>query len=463
MPGASQASVFINEVAWMGSVDSANLEWIELYNEGGAVAVDGWVLTDGRNLSIELAGTITAQSYAVLERTSDASAPGSAFFIYTGALPNTGATLRLENAQGQLVDLVSGGENWESIGGDNTTKETAQYSQKGWVTASPTPGSINATESTPTEPTEETEEEEETESSGAPKKSQKSVQTVRLTLPDVTLSLTIDAQSVGYVNQSIQFTSRAGGIGKTLLDSLLYQWNFGDGTTASSAQTVHQFSYPGTYVVTLHAQYKRQKQTTRHEITILPVAVSLTRNSAGDIQINNDSPYEIDISQYRLKGEKEFVFPAYSILLPQQTITIPYKKVATSKQRMIALYDTQGTQLATHVPSALISLARLVSSPSQSASVHTSNPTRVPASVVNPAPAQISLATDNPAAQPEAEVLVQNNPVTNEATKVLAPVASDSMLRSERLSYVGLVSIILLGIFAVYLAPRRTEASADVL
>ena len=42
----------------------------------------------------------------------------------------------------------------------------------------------------------------------------------------------------------------------------------------------------------------------RHEITILPVEISLTKNQAGDIQVNNDSPYEIDVSGYKLAGNK---------------------------------------------------------------------------------------------------------------------------------------------------------------
>ena len=104
------AAVSISEVAWMGTAVSPNHEWIELHNAGSAVDVTGWTLTDGMNLSITLEGTIPAESYVVLERTSDASAPGTAFHIYTGALVNSGATLYLKRADGSLVDQVSGGE-----------------------------------------------------------------------------------------------------------------------------------------------------------------------------------------------------------------------------------------------------------------------------------------------------------------------------------------------------------------
>jgi len=109
LPYSAQAAVSISEVAWMGSSASANHEWIELHNDGSAQDVSGWTLSDGVNLSIDLTGTISQNSYAVLERTSEDSAPGTAFLVYTGALVNTGATLRLTRSDGSLVDQVSGG------------------------------------------------------------------------------------------------------------------------------------------------------------------------------------------------------------------------------------------------------------------------------------------------------------------------------------------------------------------
>ena len=119
LPSYAFGAVTINEVSWMGGTDSANHEWIELFNDSGSsVDVSGWELSDGMNLSIDLTGTIGANDYAVLERSSDASAPGTAFLIYTGALVNTGATLKLRRDDGGLEDQVAGGEDWKQVGGD---------------------------------------------------------------------------------------------------------------------------------------------------------------------------------------------------------------------------------------------------------------------------------------------------------------------------------------------------------
>ena len=482
LPGVSQAAVFFNEVAWMGNSTSANHEWIELYNDGAATVVDGWTLTDGRSLSIELEGTIPANAYAVLERTSDESAPGAAFFIYTGALHNGGGSLRLETATGQLVDLVTGGEDWEQIGGDNTTKETAQYTQKGWITAAATPGQKNKTAPTVTDDKlteaekgkeDTTAEDKPTQTSGA-NSSSKSTQTVRLVLPDVTLALEIDAQSVGYVNQTIPFISSASGIGQTMIDSLQYQWNFGDGITAPTAEVKHTFAFPGTYVVTLHAQYKRQKQVTRHEITILPVALSLTQNTQGDIQLNNDSPYEVDISGYTVQAKEAFVFPKYSIILPNQTITLPRQKIADTHPAMVAVYDTHKVQLTSLLPvvtkrqqlaqatNAALLVSKQTNAAPAAAAANTSPetqaqaPSTLTAAPQAPAPAPIltpsptTQATDPKPINPAAENQPPQQPPSTEAPPT-------TPTRQQRLSYVGLAIIILLAIFAIYLTPRRSH------
>ena len=104
LPLSTQASVIINEIAWMGGIESANHEWIELYNSGTeAVDVDGWTLDDGVNLSISLAGSIPSSSYVVLERSSEESSPATAFLIYRGALGNTGVAVTLQNATGEII------------------------------------------------------------------------------------------------------------------------------------------------------------------------------------------------------------------------------------------------------------------------------------------------------------------------------------------------------------------------
>ncbi|GAB4135257.1 MAG: hypothetical protein Kow00104_19660 [Rhodothalassiaceae bacterium] len=118
----------------MGTTTSANDEWIELHNVGSSpVELAGWrlVAADGTP-DIALSGTIAAGGYFLLERTDDLSVPGiAADLIYSGALSNTGETLRLQDGTGIVQDSLNG---WPA--GDNASKATMERTATGWQTAS---------------------------------------------------------------------------------------------------------------------------------------------------------------------------------------------------------------------------------------------------------------------------------------------------------------------------------------
>lgn len=456
LPYLASAAVSISEVAWMGSSESANHEWLELHNDGAPVDVTNWTLSDGMNLEISLVGTIPAGAYVVLERTSDGSAPGTAFLVYTGALVNTGATLKLARADGSVVDQVSGGEDWQNIGGDNVTKETAQYTSSGWVTAVATPGrEITASEMEVSASDDQTETTsvKTTSGGGGVAKPVKSSEPVRLVVPDVTLELTIDAQTVGYVNQPIDFTVEPTGIGKDLINSLTYEWNFGDGEAAAIQSPEHIYQYPGTYVVTAYAGFKRQEQVARHEITILPVAVSLTTNTAGDVQVNNDSPYEVDLSGYRIRGEKVFTFPPRTIMLPNQTITIARAKLGQTTNRLVGFYDGEAALVASLVPDTLstsnttvvVASAPPAIAPLAFSAPPDQGPTEFtfldtpPKVEAGPVVEELAIATTDPAS------------VDNQAAVSAAPLPPTS----SRWPYFALIGTLLIGTLGIYATPRR--------
>jgi phosphatidylserine/phosphatidylglycerophosphate/cardiolipin synthase-like enzyme len=123
---AASNTAVINEVAWMGTTTSYNDEWIELYNaSSSSLSLDGWVLEaqDG-SPSIPLSGSVSANDYFLLERTSDSTISGvSADQIYTGSLGNSSEILYLKDASGMVVDEV---DSWYA--GDNTTKATMERS-----------------------------------------------------------------------------------------------------------------------------------------------------------------------------------------------------------------------------------------------------------------------------------------------------------------------------------------------
>jgi PKD repeat protein len=133
---AVETTILINEVAWMGTLESANSEWLELKNLSETeIDLTNWVLRaiDGSPV-INLAGKIPASGYFLLERTDDDTLPAvAADQIYVGSLSNTGEDLELVDANGAVVDSIDAtGENGLSAdeagwpAGDNTTKATME-------------------------------------------------------------------------------------------------------------------------------------------------------------------------------------------------------------------------------------------------------------------------------------------------------------------------------------------------
>ncbi len=123
--------VVINEVAWAGTAASPRDEWIELRNNTNRdIDLTGWTLRwrEGEEEIVIHFGSptdntkevrrtvIPARGFYLLERTDDETIRDiEADLIYTGALRNSGETLRLVDPDGNVVDtanLDGEGEGW---------------------------------------------------------------------------------------------------------------------------------------------------------------------------------------------------------------------------------------------------------------------------------------------------------------------------------------------------------------
>ncbi len=152
--GVPSHQVLINEIAWMGSRNSANEEWLELRNNSGEdVALAGWrLLSRDENLKtiFDAGERIKAGGFLLLERAGDEAAPDAAADkIYAGSLANTGAHLKLFDANCRLADEADASGGWKTLGGDNKTKQTSERNLPnfGWHTSlapGGTPGAQNA-------------------------------------------------------------------------------------------------------------------------------------------------------------------------------------------------------------------------------------------------------------------------------------------------------------------------------
>jgi hypothetical protein len=102
-------SVLINEVAWAGTQAFSTDEWIELYNPGAAsISLEGWRLSGGGDLQIDLYGVIPPGGFFLLERTDDTTISDvAADLIYAGGLSNAGQPLLLTDSTGAEIDAAN--------------------------------------------------------------------------------------------------------------------------------------------------------------------------------------------------------------------------------------------------------------------------------------------------------------------------------------------------------------------
>ena len=129
----SAGEVIINEVAWMGSSDSFQDEWIELYNTTGApIDLAGAKIIEGtatfildNTVCASATCTIPAGGYFIIEGDEAAIEDITADAIIGLGLSNSGELLELRNDTDALVDVANPlAAMW--FAGDNTTKQTME-------------------------------------------------------------------------------------------------------------------------------------------------------------------------------------------------------------------------------------------------------------------------------------------------------------------------------------------------
>jgi len=130
------ATVVINEIAWMGSsvngVDANQYwryEWLELYNTKDiSFKLEGWNIElyrgDKLYFMIPLAGTIFQDGYFLIAASGKIPNADVNYANLGGKLVNSGMRVTLKNSIGEVVDEVDVREGWPA--GDNETKRTME-------------------------------------------------------------------------------------------------------------------------------------------------------------------------------------------------------------------------------------------------------------------------------------------------------------------------------------------------
>lgn len=355
VPGSALAAILINEVAWMGSSDNPNAEWIELMNTGSeTVNLAGYkVVSSTGSPSITISGSITSGGYYLLMRTSMNLISGvTADQAYTGALSNAGATLVLQDASGTIVDEVIGGTNWSSIGGDNTSKKTAQRSGNGWVTATPTPGTSNVVQ------------EEDEEESGPDPVEEPEATTTQTTIggssatsgagvyafPKLYISAGPSREVVAFADtpfRAFVFDEES----RPRRDARI-TWSFGDGSRRDGPSVRHAYQAPGEYLVVVRAAHREATAIRTLTVTVAPADVAVTDLSDAGIMLTNHGDDVLDLSYWKFEAlGKRFTIPEDTALLPGHEVLFPASvtRLATSTKEVSLTYPS-GRVAASYAP-----------------------------------------------------------------------------------------------------------------
>ena len=111
----------------MGTENSANDEWIELYNNSSSlIDINGWkIISNDETPNIILKNKIPSKGFFILERTDETTLPNAkADLIYKGNLNNNGEYLKLIDANEKVIDEIDCSKEW--FFGDNEAKRTME-------------------------------------------------------------------------------------------------------------------------------------------------------------------------------------------------------------------------------------------------------------------------------------------------------------------------------------------------
>lgn len=351
VPFITKGAVVINEIAWMGTETDYNDEWIELYNSSEQDIGLFYYQLSWSDKLIAFNNTktntkkinnpiIPANGYFLLERTDDNSVPGKpADIIYTGALSNSGENLILKGENNEIIDQVDCSGKW--FAGNNSTKQTMERMAGGWQTSLSPGGTPKAQNSSGEEPQEEPQEPEEPEEEpqeseepeGEPEEPEEEPDPpadepeTPPTSPSSNQPPIADADNdiIAFVNEKITFDgSRSYDPDK---DELTFTWNLGGGASKEGIVVTHEYSYPGTYLVTLMVSDGQYFDNDTITVEIYPEKITINEflpSPVGKdakkewIELYNDSDQIVDISGWQLDdedgGSKPFVFPENTLI-----------------------------------------------------------------------------------------------------------------------------------------------------
>lgn len=330
-PLFSLAQIEITEIMYDLEIGGdTGREWLEIYNSGNEdVDLSNWKLYEAESNHkissiIEEGNTIlVGGGYAILvdnyEKFKEDWPNFSGLVLDTAfSLKNTGELLVIRNPD--LVDIDS--VNYLSDWGANGDGKSLQKINNDWVAVSPTLGLVNSVVGE-----EDLSVEEEIPVVTTP------TTTSSNSSPDfVEVNIKAKIDSLEYfpvAGADFTFNGKALGLEDEVLENAQYQWSFGDGTSGKGQNVLHNFNYPGEYLVVLEVISGEYSRCDRLKVKVVPseIIISKINMDLNDnyVELYNPSNNEINLSWWRLRSDNlYFTLPKNTVLLPKSYLKLAY-------------------------------------------------------------------------------------------------------------------------------------------
>ncbi|MCB9805977.1 lamin tail domain-containing protein [Candidatus Nomurabacteria bacterium] len=320
-PFISEALI-ISEIMYDPEGTDTKREWIEVYNDSeNSVDISQIKLNENdTNHSIKLfqgENILESNSWAIIADNPeqfliDYPDFDGQLFDSAFSLSNSGETLQLVDSSGNSIDtFVYTGD----IGAKNNGN-SLQLSGEIIISASPTPGAENKSQS------EEPVEEEKDDDSSTNISSHTDQAELTNVIEKEILKIGAGRERMSLVYSPIDFEAI---FDKKEHKNVKFNWFFGDGYFRSGKNVSHTYKREGIYNVVLHAKNKDQYAVSRTKVFVykpeLVFSATTTEEYGFEIKVDNRSNNEANIGGFKIKlGEDKFTFPIDTILEPNGEI-----------------------------------------------------------------------------------------------------------------------------------------------
>ena len=90
------------------------------------------------------------------------------------------------------------------------------------------------------------------------------------------------------------------------MENAKHFWNFGDGSIKEGEKVLHNYIYPGEYIIFLDVSSESFTTNEKIYIEVIPSSIFIVESNKGFIKIGNDSKKELNISLWILQVREDF-------------------------------------------------------------------------------------------------------------------------------------------------------------